>query len=309
MHWWFVYCLFWNSGLGVAGRTILRVRVEFEDSFWSNCFQESEQWAFFLSPETFRFWDLEWSAQISLCLYDHLVLRRSPDWPDVQSLAEDFPSRSTSCVTPSWLISLSLGPLVLALPSVNPHGKSLLDLSLTWRSAFRSERKLTGWLQENLEKLSMLNKRRRWFHSSREKLSLVRMSASWFLVSTYLIWLWVLTRVSLFDFVLQYHLDDSFFVFRKCRTEAHPEENVCWRERNPHIAITQPLAFSFKLMFWFCFCWRNGLLSRTSLLGLVCFKLQCWLWNVTLQSQCPKSREQANHPCAIQHPTKRFQTL
>ena len=42
-------------------------------------------------------------------------------------------------------------------------------------------------LQENIEKLKILNKQRRWFHSSREKLPLVRMSASWFLVSTFLV--------------------------------------------------------------------------------------------------------------------------
>ena len=126
------------------------------------------------------------------CGWSRIILRRSPIDRHVQSLAEDFPSRSTSCVTPSWLISPSLGPLVLALPSVNPHGKSLLDLSLTWRSAFRSDQKENSrnGCKRTLEKLSMLNKRRRWFHSSREKLSLVRMSASWFLVSTYLIWLW-----------------------------------------------------------------------------------------------------------------------
>ena len=52
-----------------------------------------------------------------------------------------------------------------------------------------SERKSLEWLQETIEKLIMLNKRRRWFRSSREKLPLVSMSASRFLVSTYLIWI------------------------------------------------------------------------------------------------------------------------
>ena len=51
---------------------------------------------------------------------------------------------------------------------------------------FLIERK---WLQENIEKFMMLNRRRRWFHSSRVKLPSVKMSASWFLVSTYLIWI------------------------------------------------------------------------------------------------------------------------
>ena len=43
------------------------------------------------------------------------------------------------------------------------------------------------WLQEETEKLRMLNKRRRWFHSSRIKLPLVHKSTSFFFVSTYLI--------------------------------------------------------------------------------------------------------------------------
>ena len=52
-----------------------------------------------------------------------------------------------------------------------------------------SESKLLKSLQENIEKLKMLNKRRRWFHSYRVKLPLVSMSTSWFSVSTYLVWI------------------------------------------------------------------------------------------------------------------------
>ena len=50
----------------------------------------------------------------------------------------------------------------------SPSAESLLALSLTWRSAFWSDQKgkLLKWLQENIEKFIMLNKRRRWFHSS-----------------------------------------------------------------------------------------------------------------------------------------------
>ena len=70
---------------------------------------------------------------------------------------------------------------------------SLVVANLTsfWHGALlrSSERKSLKWLQENTEKLIILNKRRRWFHSSCVKLSLVSMSASWFLVSTNLIWI------------------------------------------------------------------------------------------------------------------------
>ena len=48
--------MFWNFVLGVAARTRLHVPVEFEDSSRSNCFQESELWAFSCRP--FGFWIL-----------------------------------------------------------------------------------------------------------------------------------------------------------------------------------------------------------------------------------------------------------
>ena len=57
MYWWFVFFMFWNSVLGVAARTNLFV-VDFEDSSWSPCFQESEFWAFSCGLRTFDFWAL-----------------------------------------------------------------------------------------------------------------------------------------------------------------------------------------------------------------------------------------------------------
>ena len=74
-------------------------------------------------------------------------------------------------------------------PSLEVVCWPLLDMALCF--PIGSERKLLKWLQENIEKLMMFNKRRRWSHSSRMKLSLVSMSASWFLVSTYLIWIFI----------------------------------------------------------------------------------------------------------------------
>ena len=96
---------------------------------------------------------------------------------------------SPGCMThPSGEIvsrSSFLIPSLLGL--ISPPQALLLsflpELSSTFD--FLIERK---WLQEEVEKFMMLNKRRRWFHSSREKLPLVNMSANWFLVSINLIW-------------------------------------------------------------------------------------------------------------------------
>ena len=141
MYWWFVYFMFRNSVLGVAARTSLLVPVEFEDSSLSLCFQESEFSAFSCrltwEHSTSGLWVVRTSP---LYLSDYLVLQRhSPGWQDIPNPAEDFHSRSTGCVTPSWRVSPSPESLALLSPSVNLHWKSLLDLSLTWRSAFRSD--------------------------------------------------------------------------------------------------------------------------------------------------------------------------
>ena len=110
--------------------------------------------------------------------------------PDAPNPAENFPSRSTDCVTTSVTgLAFTGQPLVLGFatgePSLEVASWPLFDMALCF--PIGSERKLLKWLQENIEKLIKLNKRRRWLHSSRVKLSLVNMSASWFLVSTYLI--------------------------------------------------------------------------------------------------------------------------
>ena len=302
--------------------------IEFEDSFWSKLFPGIWTLSFFLTPENFRFLDLAWSAQISLCEHQHLVLhRRSPDWPDVPSLAEDFPSRSAGCVTPSRQISPSLGPLMLALPSVSHHGKSLLDLSLTWRSAFRSDQKenyRNGWQRTSRNSLCWTNGEDDPTRPAKNSLWLECQQVGFWCQH---IWFgsWVpsyfcrtvnqaqlcgvLTRVSLFDFVLLIIILMTASLSSESRTEAHPEENVCWRERKSTYSNCSTSRFLVSVDVLIFFCWRNGLQSRTSLLEPVCFVLQCWLWNVTLQSHCPEGREQANHPCAIQHPTKWFQTL
>ena len=76
------------------------------------------------------------------------------------------------CFAPaSWrsMKHFSVSPLPNLLQSCIPK------VSWKWHSAFYFERK---WLQENIEKFMMFNKRRRWSHSSRVKFPLVNMSAS-----------------------------------------------------------------------------------------------------------------------------------
>ena len=143
MYWWFVYFIFWKSVLGVTARTSLLVLVEFDDSSLSPCLQEPEFWAF-------SCWEHSTCGlgvvRSSFLVSDYLVLHRhSPDWPDIPNPAEDFPSHSTGCVTPRWWVSPLLESLASVSPSVNLHWKSLLDPSLTWLSAFRSDQQENCW--------------------------------------------------------------------------------------------------------------------------------------------------------------------
>ena len=105
------------------------------------------------------------------------VHQYSPDCPGIPNFVQRVSSLLGSRATRAWS---------LLSPSESLHSKSPFDLVLITSS---SERKSLKWLQENIEKLIMLNKQRRRFHSSREKLCLVRMSATLFLVSTNLIWI------------------------------------------------------------------------------------------------------------------------
>ena len=154
-----------------------------------------------------------------------------------------------------------------------------------------SESKLLKWLQENIEKFKMLNKRRRWFHSWRVKLPLVSMSTSWFSVSTYLVWifrpkltlsnnqsratLWVL------DTCLTVGLSPLMIILITASSSSRMYNwDSPWEECvfSPRLVIDQHLGCSFLhlcfqrlswLVFWFWFCYANGLLSRTSCLELI----------------------------------------
>ena len=274
---------------------------------WSPCFQESEFWTCSCR--------LTWER--STCPSSTFTrLNGYPKFCGGLSLALHG-LHNTKLTGLAFAGTIGFG-FAMGEPSLEVASWPLFDMALCF--PIGSERKMLKWLQENIEKLILLNKRRRWFQSSRGKLSLVNKSASWFWVSTYLIWifgsklilsnnqssatLWVLDTcliVGLLTF--DNHVDDCFVVFKKCTTE------VRWWVRNPQLTTAHPLAFSFQFVFWSCFYWWNGLLSRTSLLGLVYFVLQCCVLIVTLQLPCPKDREQAVHPCAIQFPKKWFQTL
>ena len=175
-----------------------------------------------------------------------------------------------------------------------------------------SERKLQKWLQENIEKLIMLNKRRRWFHSSRVKLALVSMSASWFLVSTKLIWIigskLILSNnqssatVRVLDTCLIVGLRSLIIILMTASLSSKMHNwDSPWQEcvlvstwSAFDNCTTSRSLFSVGVLVLF-FYWWNGLLSRTSFLGLVYLVLQCYLLNVKLQLPCPR-RSRARGP-------------
>ena len=153
----------------------------------------SEFWAFSLSPHLriFDFWALGGPYKFPCTSLTTLSFIDIPwiDWIS-QILRRIFPRTPRLCDT--RLMGLAFAGIIgfgfaIGEPSLEVASCPLFDMALCF--PIGSERKLLKWLQENIEKLMILNKRRRWLHSSRVKLSLVRMSASWFLVSTYLIWI------------------------------------------------------------------------------------------------------------------------
>ena len=96
----------------------------------------------------------------------------------------DFPGSLESCGRVFFALRRFLDTKFIGLgfataePSFHVLSWAHSDMTL----CFLFERK---WLQENIEKFMMFNKRRRWSHSSRVKFPVVNMSASWFLVPTY----------------------------------------------------------------------------------------------------------------------------
>ena len=193
MYWWFVYFMFWNSVLGVAACTSLLVLIEFEDSSWSPCFQESEFGAF-----SYRFtWEHSTSG-LWVVRTSFLVLAWLP-CPSSTFLGLTWYPKSCGgfSLAPHSLCNTKLTSLAFAgtfglgfaIGERSPEvaSRPLYDMALCF--PIGSERELLKWLQENIQKRHMLSKRKRWFYSSRVKLSLVNMSASGFLVSASLIWI------------------------------------------------------------------------------------------------------------------------
>ena len=261
--------MFWNSVLGVAVRTNFLVLAEYEDTSMSSCFQGFESWAF----SCFLTWELSTSGALggpykfpctsltTLSFVSILQVDRIS-----QILRRIFPLRNTKLSGLVFAGIIGCG-FATGEPSLEVASWPLFDMALCF--PIGSERKLLKWLQENVEKFIMLHKRRRWFHSSRVKLTFVKMSAICFF------------GVHIFDSDLRFQVDSfrtthqaplcGFLHTRlivglrpliiilmtaslssKITTETRLEKNVCWCERNPHLTIAQPLAFSLQLVCWSC---------------------------------------------------------
>ena len=184
MYWWFVSFMFWNSVLGVAVRTIFLAQVEYEDTSLSSCFQRFEFWAFSCRLT----WELStsglWVVRTSLLVLVWLTCSSStftgltgyPKSCGRFSLA--LHGLRNTLLTGLAFAGTSGFGLAIGEPSLEVVPWPLFAIALCF--PIGSARKLLKWLQENIERLIVLNKRRRWFQLSRVKLSLVSMSASWF---------------------------------------------------------------------------------------------------------------------------------
>ena len=87
--------------------------------------------------------DLGQSAPASRSHSDRLALLHlnSPDWLGLSDLAEGFPRTQRAAHHQINGSRLRRNHCLLVSPLVNLHWKSLLTLSLTWRSAFSSDQK------------------------------------------------------------------------------------------------------------------------------------------------------------------------
>ena len=262
----------------------------------------------FLSPHlsTFGFWvphKFPCTSMITLSFIDV-----HPDWLDVPHPAEAFPWHSTGCVTRNWWVSPLPESLASVSPSVNLHWKSLLDLSLTLLSSFRSDQKENCWkdCKRTSRNSSCWMNEEGGSHVTRETLFGWRVSKLVFGVNIFYLYLWFQVdaveqptkRNSVGSghvshrWTLSFgnHLDDRFVVFKNVQLRlALRRMSVCGYV----IHIWHMFNIAFALFGWcfVCFFWWHGLLSRTSFLGLVYLVLQCCLLNVTLQLPHPKGHE------------------
>ena len=235
-------------------------------------------------------------VQVSLSQCDHhLPHRHSRDWRDFPNLAGDFPSRSTDCVKHQVDWSRLRWNHWFWLRHRWTFTGSRFLTSL-WHGALLSDR-ITKKIAEVAPRVH------------RETHYVEQTKNAWN-------FLWSECQqvgffgVTVFNFFLWTSSWWQLHCHQKCTTETRLEKNVCWWVPYPHLTIAQPLVFSFQLGFEFCFFWWDGLLSSTSKSPCASLPvLQSCLLNVALQSPFPKSREQAVHPCAIQHPKKWFQIM
>ena len=158
-----------KSDLGVAHCTGFLLLLELESTFSSRCFWSCSMHKF---PSAIRVFSCQPTGAISTPF-------RSSAFPQIdqipQILRRVFLTPRAACYQVEW--SRLRGKCWFRLCHWRSFTWSRLltsffDMALCFpiRS---SERKSLKWLQENIEKLLLLNKRRRWFHSSHEKLSLV----------------------------------------------------------------------------------------------------------------------------------------
>ena len=188
MCWWLVYFMFWNSVLGVAARTSLRMVVELQDSSWSHRFPGIWTLSIFLSPHlrTFASWiwcDPRMSPYASmitlLFIVVHRIDRMSQVLRKIPLRAPQVALHKVDRCSPHWNHW-----------SWRCRRKSLLDLFLTWRSAFRSDQKeISKMAAREHPETHHVEQTKQMIPLVTRKLPLVRISANEFWVSTYLIWI------------------------------------------------------------------------------------------------------------------------
>ena len=201
----------------------------------------------------------------------------------------------------------------LGEPSCEVASWPLFDMAFCFPT-WSLERKSQIWLQENIEKLIMLNTGRRWFHWSREKTSFGK-NVGWLVFDLDLgfqidsveqpirrnsVGSWHVSHgwTSSFDD----HLDHSFVVFKNAQLRL-ALRRMCVGGYIIHIWQSQ--------LFFFCHSgsWLWNCTSHTVPRCRYGWLGQCCWLNVAPQPPCPKDQEQVTHPYVVQHPEKLSQTL
>ena len=179
-------------------------------------------------------------------------------------------------------------------------------LSSLWHGTLLPDRILLNWLQENIEKRIIWNKRRRWSHSSRVKFSLVNMSASCFFgvhIFDLDLWFWIdsVEKPMKSNFVgsghlshcwtssFYDHLDDCFVVFKNLPLRlAFRRMCVCGYE----VHIWQLINIKVALFSW---CFYLGFIARVvSCPAPVSWNKSNWSFGVVCTSINPSQWSRAS---------------